>query len=903
MIPRKVTLKNFLSYGPKTVTVDFSPYQCICLSGKNGHGKSALLDAITWALWGQARKVNGVARSEEHLVHLGQDHMMISFDFEIHEAIYRVTREYSKIRNKKTLSELQFGVLNEITNEFTPCTGKTTRETQEQIISTISLSFEGCINSIFLRQGQSHEFSKKSPQERKEILSSILGFSHLETYRENTLAIIRELNKKQYLLTNQIEQLQEKTKQLQYILAEKKEIEEALTQSNSKQKTIIHNITLTEQIQEQYHQQQQQKALLFQEKKIILDAQSAATSELHKLTTEWKNIRQSLAKIKNKNNKDECIIIETQLDAIQEKKDLLLALINKKQQITVQIALQAQTLEQNYIRQKQELQLQKQSIRINLTHQKEVRQTIHSQITCLNAELTNIVALSTTETENLQKIGHQKESLQKLKNTNQLLEKKQHTAASLNQIAVEQEKKCQQTLSLLFKAQAVCPTCKQGLTENTQHQVIQQTKRQEQKCIHQSKRAHQHQSALKERIKTVVLRIQEAQNNLQMLETLHIQHQAAQQKKTSLQEAILQLQTQYTKAAEEVKNLESSYLLIEEQITSAETNYTAQKTVALESPLQKTWESLGNTEKEYLGYLQKQNEQELQERLKNIKEQENAAQNRAILKQNKKNLAALIQKHLSNVRLLQKKHAAIEYSIHSREFNISDQQLVLLDLRNTLTKEHQLYSTLISKESFLQAQIKQLEQDKEQLAHLQREQQALIIHLDEYMILSNALSKNGIQALLIEYILPELELETNAILQKLSENNTQIIFESVKDLKNGSSKETLDIHISDAMGVRPYELFSGGEAFRIDFALRIALSKLLAKRSGKPLQTLIIDEGFGSQDEQGLEKILEALQKIQSDFAKIIIVSHLQEMKTQFAANFIVEKHPTGSNVTIIEQW
>ncbi len=58
MIPLKIQIKNFLSYGPETQTIDFQNYNLICLSGKNGHGKSALLDAITWALWGQARKTS-----------------------------------------------------------------------------------------------------------------------------------------------------------------------------------------------------------------------------------------------------------------------------------------------------------------------------------------------------------------------------------------------------------------------------------------------------------------------------------------------------------------------------------------------------------------------------------------------------------------------------------------------------------------------------------------------------------------------------------------------------------------------------------------------------------------------------------------------------------------------------
>jgi len=63
MIPLKLQLKNFLSYGSELQTIDFTSYPLICLSGKNGHGKSALLDAITWAVWGQARKTLSTSKN------------------------------------------------------------------------------------------------------------------------------------------------------------------------------------------------------------------------------------------------------------------------------------------------------------------------------------------------------------------------------------------------------------------------------------------------------------------------------------------------------------------------------------------------------------------------------------------------------------------------------------------------------------------------------------------------------------------------------------------------------------------------------------------------------------------------------------------------------------------------
>ncbi len=79
MFPLKLHIKNFLSYGSDTQIIDFTPHKLICLSGKNGHGKSALLDAMTWALWGQARKTNAMSKADQGLLRLGETHMMVTF--------------------------------------------------------------------------------------------------------------------------------------------------------------------------------------------------------------------------------------------------------------------------------------------------------------------------------------------------------------------------------------------------------------------------------------------------------------------------------------------------------------------------------------------------------------------------------------------------------------------------------------------------------------------------------------------------------------------------------------------------------------------------------------------------------------------------------------------------------
>jgi exonuclease SbcC len=121
-----------------------------------------------------------------------------------------------------------------------------------------------------------------------------------------------------------------------------------------------------------------------------------------------------------------------------------------------------------------------------------------------------------------------------------------------------------------------------------------------------------------------------------------------------------------------------------------------------------------------------------------------------------------------------------------------------------------------------------------------------------------------------------------------------------KDSKREDLKETLDIQIRDQSGYRDYEMYSGGESFRINFAIRLALSHVLAQRAGARLQTLVIDEGFGSQDTVGRQRLIEAINLIRDDFEKILVITHVEQIKDAFSTQLLVEKTPQGSQVTLV---
>ena len=171
-----------------------------------------------------------------------------------------------------------------------------------------------------------------------------------------------------------------------------------------------------------------------------------------------------------------------------------------------------------------------------------------------------------------------------------------------------------------------------------------------------------------------------------------------------------------------------------------------------------------------------------------------------------------------------------------------------------------------------------------------------------YKHLRAAFGKHGIPSLIIEETLPDIEERANDILDRLTDGRMHVRLDTLKEKKSGGTKETLEIVITDEHGVpRPYETYSGGESFRVNFALRVALAQLLAERSGVRVRTLVIDEGFGTQDEDGIERLVEAIQAIRDDFAKILVITHLERLKRAFPVRIEVEKDPSiGSTFELV---
>ncbi|AFY91467.1 exonuclease subunit SbcC [Chamaesiphon minutus] len=241
---------------------------------------------------------------------------------------------------------------------------------------------------------------------------------------------------------------------------------------------------------------------------------------------------------------------------------------------------------------------------------------------------------------------------------------------------------------------------------------------------------------------------------------------------------------------------------------------------------------------------------------------------------------------------------------------IPDNDVRIMAIEHQLAERRQQLDNNLSIIGSLEQQLTQLHQIKEQLRSQQQQLEAYKQQQKIYDELTKAFGKNGIQALVIENILPQLEAESNQILSKLSNNQFHVQFITQKATKGSRTKkasvksakyiDTLDIVIGDANGTRSYETYSGGEAFRINFSIRLALAKLLSQRAGTPLQMLIVDEGFGTQDREGCDRLIAAINAISADFACILTVTHMPQFREAFQTRIEVQKTSKGSQIQVI---
>lgn len=223
-------------------------------------------------------------------------------------------------------------------------------------------------------------------------------------------------------------------------------------------------------------------------------------------------------------------------------------------------------------------------------------------------------------------------------------------------------------------------------------------------------------------------------------------------------------------------------------------------------------------------------------------------------------------------------------------------------IRNNLANLRQQQSNKKSRMGAIQNELEKIEKDENKYSKGKEEYDKMKNDLSVYEELQKAWGKNGIQAIIIDNILPQIEEEINKYLSILSNNKIKLKFETQKEAKNGNKSETLDIIVSDSKGSRSYERYSGGQRTRIDFACHIGMSKFLAKRSGANIDFFVVDEGIGTLDDAGKQNFLETLTLLTTIFKQVMCISHIDEIKESFNNKVLVTNDMLdGSKVALLK--
>ena len=859
MIPVKLSMRNFMCYRDNVPPLYFDGIHLACLSGDNGNGKSAIIDAMTWALWGKAR-----AGSDDDLIHTTQSEMEVEFEFTVGQQMYRILRKRSRPKRRGSPGQPALELQMSTGDGFRPITGNTITQTQQKIIDILHMDYDTFINSSYLRQGHADEFTRQAPAKRKEVLGSILGLSLYDELEEQAKELTRGQDIEKSQLENTIQDINAE-------LAQKPTYEAELEQAQG----VLLNIEEITRNKETGLNELKKKKEALESKKTQLDEIELRISSGAGDLERWdEQGRQHHARIKEYEE------IISQRTTIEEGYAQFIE-IKKTNDEFYDKSLLANKLE----RQKTQLETAITKAGHDLTTEHTVTQreisTLEARVQKL-PELKNQLDQVQTQIRQLAEteaiINQKEQAVQDLQTQVNYLESEiTRLEREINELTEKLDLISSHTES---HAEVRCPLCETELTKEGLELIT--TKYTDEKQD-KSDLLKVNQAELARR-RTELNTLQEEESNLES---------GLNQEKTRLQSQASVLSKEITEIEETDKRLSELKAVLDSiEQRLAKKDFAAAEQEAL-AAIEAELASLGYDVDRHEQARQQLSQMEPYDRDKHkldeavrLIDQEKTAASRA---------EEAAQSLKDNLTLDNQKREALTADLTGFAQLLSELTEAETEYRNLAAQRSQAQETVGSIKAKLQrcVELETRKQEREdRLSQVSKEE-------DIYSELARAFGKTGIQALLIEMALPEIESEANRLLGRMTDNRMHVRFETQRETKKGTVQETLDINIADELGTRNYEMFSGGEAFRIDFAIRIALSRLLARRAGAPLPTLIIDEGFGTQDHSGLEKLQEAINSIQEDFDKILVITHMDELKDAFPTRIDVTKTAEGSTISV----
>ncbi|WP_461832170.1 exonuclease subunit SbcC [Aquifex sp.] len=973
MRPIKLELKGFTVYR-KPQVIDFSNLSFFVIQGKTGAGKTSIIDAITYALYGKVPRYGGNVATK-HVLSRGEKELKVSLDFSIKGKRYRVERFYRAFPEDSQVRVYEEGRRINLKG----------RDATEKWLSQISgLDYKTFTKVILLPQGAFDTFLKDA-SERKRILINLLGLEELEKIANlageeyKKLEGIRETLKSELITLrdyneNKEEKLKEELSKSRERLKKLKKEEEKLQKEYQKAKEKHQIKRELSEVEERLKASEERKKEIEELKeKLNLSRRVAPYVPVAKRLDE---IDINLSEMRLKKEKlikeikaltDELNILKKKEAELEIRKEKVKEYIEKEKELEVKLSKleEVKNLLKDVEKLKSELKTTQENLKKAQLNYEELQQRVNkgrALIKEIEERLEKIKEVFSEETYTELKAKErlleeakkkEKELIAKREEKERIEEKYRNTLSELKKVRDEltQKESELKRQELFYHAHMVasylsegdeCPVCG-GIYRGT-HKLpynfseINELSAYVEKLKKEEKELDKITALLKEKLDNLTHEIRKLEEELKTFR---------EELPDNLKEEIKKLEALKKEKEELEKKLEKYRKALEERINEKENAY--REFVNLREKLNYITTALNEKEgklKDYGALLGCENmnecertiKEEIQAIRKYIKETEETEKvlrkkiEEVSLKKSKlegelselresmetlerekreklEKLAEIydIAKSPSEVLKLYlgEKEKEIERTIKEHEENLINLSYKKRELEERLkdyedTKDLEeaeaLYLKVKEEIENLTKTIGELERELQHVRErikrkeeIKRELKSIEDKLRVYAIIKSDFRADRFQKYVTDIMLSKVIEQASEYFYKLTGN---YLFE-LDERKNIAVRDTTTNQL------RPVNSLSGGETFLASLSLAFGVSDILS--GSAHLESLFIDEGFGSLDEDTRERVGEILEAIKTNINRMIgIISHIPDIAERFSQRIIVEKKGDFSEVKVI---
>lgn len=226
-------------------------------------------------------------------------------------------------------------------------------------------------------------------------------------------------------------------------------------------------------------------------------------------------------------------------------------------------------------------------------------------------------------------------------------------------------------------------------------------------------------------------------------------------------------------------------------------------------------------------------------------------------------------------------------------------EVIELELQNAKTQKNEFDANRRSAETHFNQLLRLREQRSQLEQELQKAEREHLL----YELLSVLLGKKRLQLQLLRNAEKSIVELANEILDGLSRGRMRLELRGDAEESASESNKALDLQVYDyETGQKPIAvaMTSGSQRFRVAISLALAIGQY-AGQGARHIESVIIDEGFGSLDKNGRDDMIQELNELQHRLKRIILVSHLEDFSCAFSNGYSIELVNQASKVKPLE--